>query len=727
MLSTPSNPLWRPLSILLAALSLSIGWGIRGNYGHEIGAMFPGALTAIAVCLLSGREDWRRRVCQFALFGMLGWGFGGSISYMQVVGYAHSGHSDTQLFGFGGTFIIGFLWAALGGAGTALPAVMDRRRLDDIFKPLTWLLMIWVALRLTLFPMMIAVQRYLELDGLPAPSQRQEQGLYWLDSDWFTVLIVLGGILLFDLINRRFEKWPMLLACSAAGVAVGLGAMYALVKLGWTSTIYAHLVQHQGVFEDRFTAEQLAVTNWPPIILHFATQQQWLFPGDLLGISLGLLLGLAVYFAIYGQFRCDSGLFLWMAVGWFAAFIALPVLGSLLTLPLPGLGTISFADYGGLRMTPPRGDNWAGVVGTFLGASIYFWRKQLRAVLLASIICGIIGGISFAGITWLQAMILAPGNVHISDDPAVQQGWTDWQTTTWEPQDWMDKDDKMPWQPGFIAEQTKLREQELKPWQHFRRQNWHSWLEQSIGFVNGLGVIIAMALLVTRVPPLDDETVPKSRWTEVVSITFALPALTYVNMYKNLEQWSPRDPRQHHMLPSVMKAPWVDFELSAAGWFNLFFAIATIGFIALLIVHTRRRLAIIPDSWIGRGQLLYFLLLWAFVLGNFTKALGYFGAGRLATEGVILINAVICTLLILILPRQEENVPTRSDVNFGRWVVGATLAGLLVFAAMTPAQWYSIRNVYGDANVGHYGGTNFRFGPNASWKRIPLIKGQDHR
>ncbi len=44
--------------ILLAGLTMSVGWGIRGDYGHEAGAMIPGALLGLAVCLAGGREDW---------------------------------------------------------------------------------------------------------------------------------------------------------------------------------------------------------------------------------------------------------------------------------------------------------------------------------------------------------------------------------------------------------------------------------------------------------------------------------------------------------------------------------------------------------------------------------------------------------------------------------------------------------------------------------------------
>ena len=110
--------------ILLCGMSLCVGWGIRGNFGHEYGAALPGALAAMAIVLLSGREDWWRYVHYFALFGAIGWSFGGSMSYMQVVGYTHSSHSPTVLYGFANLFVIGFLWASLGGAGTALPAFL---------------------------------------------------------------------------------------------------------------------------------------------------------------------------------------------------------------------------------------------------------------------------------------------------------------------------------------------------------------------------------------------------------------------------------------------------------------------------------------------------------------------------------------------------------------------------------------------------------------------------
>src|SRR5271166_2220566 len=103
-------------TVVLCALSLSLGWGIRGNFGHAHGAMIPGALATLAAVLMSGREDWWRRSAFFAMFGALGWAFGGRMSYMQVIAYTHSGHAPSQLYGFACLCVIGFLWAALGGA-----------------------------------------------------------------------------------------------------------------------------------------------------------------------------------------------------------------------------------------------------------------------------------------------------------------------------------------------------------------------------------------------------------------------------------------------------------------------------------------------------------------------------------------------------------------------------------------------------------------------------------
>src|ERR1051326_6003291 len=160
-----------------SALSLSIGWGIRGNFGHEYGAMIPGALAAMAAVLLSGRADWWPRTAYFGFFGALGWSFGGSISYMQVISYTHSGHSASVLYGFACLFVIGFLWAAMGGAGAALPAFLSRDKLEEFFVPVTAVFGVWLLQDL--------VVAWLEN---PDARFRQASPLYWYDTDWLAAL-----------------------------------------------------------------------------------------------------------------------------------------------------------------------------------------------------------------------------------------------------------------------------------------------------------------------------------------------------------------------------------------------------------------------------------------------------------------------------------------------------------------------------------------------------------
>ena len=90
--------------------------------------MIAGVLSASAVAVVSGREDWRNRAAYFALFGGLGWGFGGSIAYMYPISFTESGHTATTYYGYFALFLEGGLWCGMGAAGTALAATMRSRR-----------------------------------------------------------------------------------------------------------------------------------------------------------------------------------------------------------------------------------------------------------------------------------------------------------------------------------------------------------------------------------------------------------------------------------------------------------------------------------------------------------------------------------------------------------------------------------------------------------------------
>jgi hypothetical protein len=533
-------------ALWLTALSLSIGWGIRGNFGHEFGAMIPGALAAMGVVLLSGREDWQRRVAYFAMFGAIGWSFGGSVSYMQVIAYTHSGHSLSVIYGFASLFVIGFLWAAMGGAGTALPAAVDRKQLTEFFPPLIAVFIAWV------------LQDILESTVFAVDSQfRQQSPLYWYDTDWLAPLTAAAGTLALAAARRRFDR--------------------------------------------------------------------------------------------------ASSLILHMAAGWWAGF-------AIFVLLL------------GWRMTPPRGDNWAGCVGMAAGMTLYFYRHGLRDVAWASLLTGLVGGFGFATATMMKLI-------------EVKSGWN---------------------------------------------TNWHSVLEQTYGFINGAGVAAAMLFLSRRLPRIQDEVGDESRdgsaenrsgrplgrgWTDLFAIAFTLLLITWLNLRKNPEAW--------------VKAKTV-FEtfagLSAQRWFDLAYLFLALAVIWTLIQHRRRPLPFIPPSWLGRGQLLYLTFLWWMVVGNFERAVVAFTPQRLITEGVIFLNALICTAVLLRYANEErarQSVDQSPPTDFAALFKKTAAAGLIAAAASVVVDWGVVRAIYGDTFAG-FAAKHIRFGPNATATTEKPKEGQPH-
>lgn len=341
------------ISIVAAAgLALAIGWGIRGNFGHETGAMLPGALAALAALILSGREDWLRRAGSFAFFGALGWSFGGSISYMQVIGYTHSAQSLSVAYGFASLFVIGFCWGAFGGAGTALPAVLDERDLRRLYPLVLTIFAAWT------------LQDFLVATFNKVDSQfRHQDPLYWKDTDWLGVLVALVATL-----------------------------VYAAVRRG----------RDYGV----------------SLVLH-------------------------------------------MTVGWWIGFLLL-------------------VELFGWRMTPPRGDNWAGCAGMAAAILLFFWRKNQAPLAYSTLLAGTFGGLGFAGAQLFKLAGIRTG----------------------------------------------------------LETNWHSVLEQSYGAVNGIGIGVLMLILARRLPAARQEMpAAASHWTERFAIWFVLVGITWLNLRKNPGVW----------------------------------------------------------------------------------------------------------------------------------------------------------------------------------------------
>lgn len=96
---------------LLPAMAMMLGWGLRGFIGGgPFGAMIPGAMVMLTLCLLHRRRD----TAMLAAFGAIGVGFGGEMTYGQTVGFIV--RAETFWWGFLGLALKGAIWGALAGA-----------------------------------------------------------------------------------------------------------------------------------------------------------------------------------------------------------------------------------------------------------------------------------------------------------------------------------------------------------------------------------------------------------------------------------------------------------------------------------------------------------------------------------------------------------------------------------------------------------------------------------
>ncbi len=538
MSPTPTAPGRSPLAILFVALALSIGWGVRGNWGHEFGAMIPGALAAMAAVLVSGRDDWYRRIPFFAFFGAVGWSFGGSISYMQVIAYTHSGHALSVAYGLACLFVIGFIWGALGGTGTSLPAFLSRTRLTELLVPALVVFAAWFAQDIFMSVQEAGLAQQVQQGAITAEQmETQLKWFDWYDTDWLGVVVAAATLLVLGLVRRRY--------C-------------------------------------------------------------W-----------GTRLGLA------------------MCAGWWLGF-------SLLTLWLK------------LRMTPPRGDNWAGALGMLVAVLVFLYRSREWEVLWSTLVVGFFGGLAFSGATTIKLVLVHPG-----------------------------------FQERFFGRAIET--------------NWHSVLEQSFGFIAGIGVGLVMGYWSTRAVRHTEEP-PVRRWAEPVCVFFVLLAISYVNIVKNLEAVWLKDPR------TLADTLW---GYSSYTWFYLAYGALAVTIALPLWLHYRgRELPVLPATRLGKGELLFVVFLWWIVLGNLSRTVP-FAEQRLVTEGTIHLNACLCTLFALLLPRLDRAAGEEPLPPFRLLVRNALVAVAVGSVLLVAGEFGLVRGLWGDTFAGH-AGKHARFGPDAT-------------
>lgn len=102
-------------ALIVAGMSLGTAWAIRGQFGHEHGAAWAGAIGTLATLLIAGRRDWLAKGFYATLAGGLGWGIGGMMSYGLLVGYGRADDIGNVSFGLAMLFVVGALYGFIGG------------------------------------------------------------------------------------------------------------------------------------------------------------------------------------------------------------------------------------------------------------------------------------------------------------------------------------------------------------------------------------------------------------------------------------------------------------------------------------------------------------------------------------------------------------------------------------------------------------------------------------
>jgi len=443
------------------------------------------------------------------------------------------------------------------------------------------------------------------------------------------------------------------------------------------------------------------LNNWPQWFSDYPQHVGWF---------VGSLSGMTAYFIRFGKFRNGASLFVYMGAGFMLAFLALPVLGG-----------IFFESYGGLRMTPPRGDNWAGILGVFAGTSIWMWRNKLRPVAIASLISGFIGGLSISGVLWLKQLLVSFGNPRILEAKGI-----------------------LPGSAEFI-EKTAL-------WANWQAQNWHSFFEQSYGFMNGIAIAVALGFIASRMKfttnELPEKLKKKERWTMAFSALFVMFGLTYFNAVKNVGEWASKLKPEVWLqtitdaagntdtvqalwdVPYIGRLPGIDFlHFTPLGWFNITWLLLTLACVYIVYRHFKNPLPLIPASPFAKGQIIYLVVLWIMVIANFERALVGWHPARLLTEWIITVNAIIATAMMVTLRPKPvtiiESRPEEYKKQYQRiWLRGFVICIILSFAFLYTNRIIYHYPEYDKLNLKQY---HTRFGPEASWKSRPNLKNAEHR
>ena len=216
---TTTRPVW--YWCVLGAIAMSLGWGLRGSIGGgSLGAMIPGVMIGLVLCLLLDRHSDAGLIAAFAAVGV---GFGGQETYGQTVGL--SLQPETFWWAILGFVIKGAAWGLLGGVFIAIALERQRHTVAHLLAGFAIMVLgTWLGWKFVNSPKLIYFSNLLD-----RPREELWAGLW------------LGGLLLLAWLRSRVASLFALYGAIGGGIGFGVGAslqpmgraVWAGMPLGW--------------------------------------------------------------------------------------------------------------------------------------------------------------------------------------------------------------------------------------------------------------------------------------------------------------------------------------------------------------------------------------------------------------------------------------------------------------------------------------------------------------
>jgi hypothetical protein len=240
----------------------------------------------------------------------------------------------------------------------------------------------------------------------------------------------------------------------------------------------------------------------------------------------------------------------------------------------------------------------------------------------------------------------------------------------------------------------------------------HVLMEWIHGLLFGVALALAAIPLIRKKPVLTDGLLP--RWTGVFCIFFLLVVLPYLNSRRSPPRWLQR--RFIEALPEYSHGiAVVSNFLPSRGWIGWLEAVyLALGgcLLWLLLRHFQYPIPLVPQSRLGRGQLLYLVFLWLITFLSLVHVTPELRPLELWIQAAIMVHAIVCTVLMLsVTAVAREAVPVDEGLVYRPGLQRILAAGVLATLSIPFAGWAVERLLYNHIGGAFY--TNhIRFGPN---------------